>query len=79
VDSLAFIREAVVAGAGLGYLSPVFVERQIAAGTLVRVLPAWICPVSQLWAVWPGAKKTPRTVTAFVDFVAETLETRPFG
>jgi DNA-binding transcriptional LysR family regulator len=79
-DNMAFIREAAVAGAGIAYLGPPMVEKQVAAGTLVRVLPAWSCHISDLWAVWPGsARKTPRTVTAFVDFMADALKTRAFG
>jgi len=78
-DSLSFIREAVVSGAGIGYLTPSMVESDVEAGKLVRVLPGWSCLISHLWAVWPGARKTPRTVAAFVDFVADSLKARPMG
>jgi DNA-binding transcriptional LysR family regulator len=78
-DDMAFTREAVVHGAGLGYFEASFVRDHVAAGRLVRLLPQWHIPVSHLYAVWPGGRKLPRKAAAFLDLVVETLKARPAG
>jgi DNA-binding transcriptional LysR family regulator len=75
-DDLAFVRAALVHGCGIGYLSPYVAEADVAAGALVRVLPRWSCPISSFWAVWPGGRKLPRRVSAFLDILVESLEGR---
>jgi DNA-binding transcriptional LysR family regulator len=76
-DSLSFVRSAVICGAGIGYLGTFHADSDVVAGRLVRVLPGWSSPISTLWAVWPGTRKVPRKVAAFIDFVVEALKTRP--
>jgi DNA-binding transcriptional LysR family regulator len=78
-NGFAFLRAALVNGCGLGLLEPSEAEATVAAGKLVRVLPRWSCPVSNLWAVWPGARQPPRKVSAFLDVVVEALGTHPFS
>jgi DNA-binding transcriptional LysR family regulator len=75
-DDLTFVRSALVSGSGIGYLTPILAESDLTAGRLVRVLPGWRCPISNLWAVWPSARMVPRKVTAFVDIVAESFTSR---
>jgi len=75
-DDMAFVRAALVNGCGIGYLDAPFAESDVAAGKLVRILPRWSSPISNLWAVWPGARQLPRKVAAFLDLVVETLQTR---
>ena len=76
-DNMAFQRAALVRGCGIGALPPYLTMAEVAAGQLVRVLPKWSFPVSHLWAVWPGSRKVPRKVSAFLDIVVETLDARP--
>jgi DNA-binding transcriptional LysR family regulator len=75
-DDLAFVRAALVNGSGIGYLPPYFAEADVATGALVRVLPRWSSPLSNLWAVWVGGRKLPRRISAFLDFLLESLKGR---
>jgi DNA-binding transcriptional LysR family regulator len=74
-NDFTFARQAIVNGCGIGYLSPSAAEADVAAGNLVRVLPRWHCPISNLWAVWPG-QKLPRKASAFLDLVVQALKSR---
>jgi DNA-binding transcriptional LysR family regulator len=74
-DDFALNRRLLGAGCGIGYLPGYYAEGEVAAGTLVRVLPQLSATASHLWAVWPG--KLPRKTAAFLDVVVETLRTRP--
>jgi DNA-binding transcriptional LysR family regulator len=78
-DDMAFAREAVVHGCGVGYFEAGFMRDQVALGRVVRVLPQWNIAVSHLFAVWPGGRKLPRKAAAFLDLVAETLKARPIA
>jgi DNA-binding transcriptional LysR family regulator len=78
-DDMSFLRAALVNGLGIGFLPPVFAQGEVAAGKLVRVLPVWSSPMSDLWAVWPGGRQVPRKVSAFLDFMSEALKARPLG
>lgn len=75
-DDLAFLRAALVNGAGIGYLPPYFAEAELATGNLVRVLPRWSSQISTLWAVWTGGRQLPRRVAVFLDFLVESLKGR---
>ena len=78
-DDMSFGRAAIVAGAGLGILQPFLAEADVISGALVRVLPRWAVPTSDLWLVSTAAKHAPRKVTAFRDFVIESLRARPMA
>jgi len=75
-DDLLFVRDAVRAGAGLGFLPTFVAEPDVAAGALVRVLPRLERPAGTLHIVSPAARHVPRKVTAFRDLVVELLRTR---
>jgi DNA-binding transcriptional LysR family regulator len=76
-DDLGFVREAVLRGAGIGYLDPSYVAAELAAGKLVRLLPRWSIPLSHLYAIWPGGRKVPRKVSAFLELMDERLKSLP--
>ncbi|HXU82740.1 MAG TPA: LysR family transcriptional regulator [Polyangia bacterium] len=78
-NGFAFLRAALERGCGLGFLDASEAGGRVASGKLVRVLPRWSCPISNLWAVWPGARQPPRKVSAFLDVVIEALGTHPFA
>jgi DNA-binding transcriptional LysR family regulator len=66
-----FLREAIVAGAGIGPL-PWFVARsELESGRLQRVLPAIGVKSASVYWVQPPARPTPRKLEAFRDFVLE--------
>lgn len=75
-DDLLFVREAVLAGAGLGLLPTFVAEPHLEAGTLVQVLPRLEKQAGWLHVVTPAARHQPRKVTAFRDLVLELLRAR---
>jgi DNA-binding transcriptional LysR family regulator len=77
-SDFGFLRAALVSGAGIGILRTFQVEPDVLMGKLVRVLPRWSCRTSNLWAVWPGSRQLPRTPSAFLDLVVESLRAQPF-
>ena len=76
-DDILFVRDAVRAGAGVGFLPTFAAEPEVAAGTLVRILPRFERTAGYLHIVMPEAKHVPRKVTAFRDLVLEMLKSRP--
>lgn len=75
-DDLLFVREAVLAGAGLGLLPTFVAEPHLKAGTLAQVLPRLEKQAGWLHVVTPAARHQPRKVTAFRDLVLELLRAR---
>jgi DNA-binding transcriptional LysR family regulator len=78
-DEMTFLRAAIGAGAGLALLPTFLAEADVTSGALVRVLPRWTMPSGDLWIVSTAAKHAPRKVTAFRDFVIESLRARPLA
>jgi len=78
-DDLLFVRDALRAGAGIGLLPAFVAEPEVAAGTLVRVLPRHERSGGNLYVVTPAARHVPRKVTAFRDLVLELLQARALG
>jgi DNA-binding transcriptional LysR family regulator len=68
-----FLRAALRAHAGIGYLPSFVGARDVADGVLARVLPEWQRVSATLWLVYPAAKHVPRKVIAFRDFVLESF------
>ncbi len=75
-DDMSFVRSSVVAGAGIAVLPVFLADTQVAAGALVRVLPRWNVHSSDVWLVSPAGRRQPRKVTAFVDFLLESMKGR---
>ena len=78
-DDMPFVRAAIGVGAGLGLIPTFLAEADVTAGALVHVLPRWKMPSGDLWLVSTAAKHAPRKVTAFQDFVIESLRARPLA
>ena len=76
-DDMAFLRETLKQGAGLGLLPSFVADAELAAGTLVRVLPKVVAPAGSVFLVRPNLKHVPRRVTAFSELLLETLRRRP--
>lgn len=66
-DDFLFVLRAVVAGAGVGVLPDVIAEREVAAGTLVRVLPRFESQLGVARLVYPPARMLPARLVAFRD------------
>jgi DNA-binding transcriptional LysR family regulator len=78
-DDLAFVRAAVLAGAGVGLLPSFLVRSDVASGALVRVLPRHAVQQAALYLVHPAARHVPSKVTAFRDVVLEWLAKHPIS
>jgi len=72
-DDMSFAHEAVRAGGGIGLLPMFLADADVASGELVRVLPRWNTVSGILWIVSPNAAHEPRKVTAFREFVIDSL------
>ena len=72
-SDFAFLRSTLRAGAGIGLLPSFVVARDVAEGTLQRVLPAWSRGAGSLCIAYPAARHVPRKVIAFRDFVLESF------
>lgn len=75
-NEFPFMRAALAAGAGIGFLPSFFVRDDIAAGRLIRVLPDWSTPGGALYFVYPRARHVPKRVIAFRDFLLDQLPAR---
>ena len=76
-DDMLFVLEAVRAGAGLGMLPTFLAQPELAIGGLVRVLPRVSALAGTLYLVHPAARRLPRKVTAFRDYLFEQLSLHP--
>lgn len=72
-DDLLFARDALRAGAGIGLLPTFVAAPEVAAGTLVRVVPGHERIAGYLHLVTPGGRHLSRKVTAFRDLTLELL------
>ena len=78
-DDMSFLREVLKQGAGIGTLPSFAADADVAAGTLVRVLPQWVVTTGTVYLMHPGRKHVPRKVTAFRDLLTEMLRQRPLS
>jgi DNA-binding transcriptional LysR family regulator len=72
-----FAREVLRTGGGVGLLPAFLADADLAAGTLVRVLPRWLLRTGTIYVVQPAGAHRPRRVTAFVELLLELLRQRP--
>lgn len=73
VDTMGAIRSAVHAGAGIGTLVTLGLERELAEGQLVRVLPDWLGEPTPLSIVYPSTRFVPQRVALLRDFFLQEL------
>jgi DNA-binding transcriptional LysR family regulator len=74
-DDMSFVLAAARAGAGIALLPSFLADAEIAAGSLVPVLPKWKPGTGAIWIVHPPVRPLPARVSAFRDLVAEALAT----
>lgn len=65
---------AAVAGGGLAYVHEKYVERELAAGELVRVLEHWSPGIGPPYLYYPRQRFLPAALRAFVDFAKAGAE-----
>ena len=71
VNDVLLVHQLVANGAGIGVLAGYLSDPEIAAGRLVRVLPAWSVPPVAVSIVFPTRRELAPSVRAFVDFMKE--------
>jgi len=76
VNDLALVRDAVLAGVGLGILPRFCCDADIQAGQL-RTLDDWRAPALAVYAQYPTSRHLATKVRAFIDFMREHLAARP--
>jgi DNA-binding transcriptional LysR family regulator len=70
-------RELAIAGAGI-YAAPRFaLDREVAAGRLVRVLSGVKLPEVALYAAWPGRLEPAAKIRAFIELAKSRLRRQP--
>jgi len=72
-DDFTFLREAVLAGAGIGLLPAVQCEQDVARGRLVRLLPSYSGPSAPLHVVWPASRHVPKRVVLVREWLVKSL------
>jgi DNA-binding transcriptional LysR family regulator len=75
-DDMYFVQAALRAGAGIGFLPSWLADPDVAAGTLVPLLPRLGQLTGHAYLVHPPSKHVPLRVTAFIEVVLETLRAR---
>jgi DNA-binding transcriptional LysR family regulator len=78
VGDAAVLREAALAGLGLALLPASLVARELAAGTLVAVLPGFPKRALALYVVHPHQRQVPPKVRALVDLLAARFARPPW-
>jgi DNA-binding transcriptional LysR family regulator len=71
-DDFLFVRAAASKGAGIAMLPRMVASDDLAAGRLVRVLPAYVSRGAALYIVYAAARTLPAKVSAFRDFVLQS-------
>ncbi|WP_421851084.1 LysR family transcriptional regulator [Novosphingobium sp.] len=67
------VREAVFAGMGLAVASRWMFDRELADGTVRRVLADWDLPPVGLWVVFPSGRNASMKARAFANFVEQDM------
>jgi DNA-binding transcriptional LysR family regulator len=72
-NSPEMLARVACGGAGIAASSGLFVDRYLATGELVRVLPEWEMPEDSGWAVFPGRRLMPAKLRVFLDMMEEAF------
>ena len=72
-DDFAFVRSAALYDGGIALLPMFIAGDDVAAGRLVRVLPAYTALPASFYILYAGVPKVPAKIVAFRDFVAEAF------
>jgi DNA-binding transcriptional LysR family regulator len=67
------LREAILAGCGIGIVSRWMMGTELGSGTVVQLLPDWQLPPVDLWAVFPAGRLTSTRARVFIDWFSNSL------
>ncbi len=73
VNNSEALREALIAGVGIGRLPTFIAGPDVAAGKLVPVMSNYHLPSQIIYAIFPERRHLPAKVRAFVDFLVKKL------
>ncbi len=73
LDTVTALRQAALAGAGFTMLPTWMVGEDLAAGTLVPLLPDWVLPDIDLRVGYAAGRHTTRRLRAFLDLAQEEI------
>ena len=71
------LHQAALRGLGIGYSTTFLAWRDLAGGTLIRVLPEWELPLNDLTALYPASRQPSPKVRALIDFLVEQYQPVP--
>lgn len=72
-NGILLLRGCALADAGIALLPNYCVTEDIAAGRLVEVLPDYVGPCDEIFAVFPHRHGLPKRVRLFIEFLVEKL------
>ena len=67
------LRSAAIGGAGIAFLPDHSCRRELADGSLERVLPLWVGQLGSVYLVFTGSRGQPPAVRAFIDHLASAF------
>jgi len=73
VNSVGMVRQVTLCGLGIGYLPPMLVHDDLAAGRLIRLLPRWTTVSLPIFVVYPSRRHLAQKVRAFVDLLVSQV------
>ena len=76
-DSAEAVRVAVIAGMGLAVASSWLMQRELAEGSVRRVLPDWRAAAAPVHAVYPSQRNLAPRSRAVIDFLVEEFRADP--
>ena len=71
-DGAEQLRQLALKGAGVAFLTKIYVQDDLKSGRLVQVCPGWHTEPIGVYAVWPNNVGHRSLVKLFVDFLAES-------
>jgi DNA-binding transcriptional LysR family regulator len=71
------LREAIIAGIGIGIVSHWMMQQDIDAGTVTQLLTDWQLPRIDLWAVFPSGRLTSTRARVFINWFSDILASEP--
>jgi DNA-binding transcriptional LysR family regulator len=77
-NNFGAVLTSALSGSGIALVSDFMVAEELAAGTLVRVLPDWTTRATDVHAVYPAREKLPPRLSLFLEHLAQALNPPPW-
>jgi DNA-binding transcriptional LysR family regulator len=73
-NSIELVRQVTLGGMVIGFLPPMLVHEDLAAGRLVRLFPKWSVGTLPVYVAYPSRRHLATKVRAFVDLLASQID-----